>query len=137
MTVAYATRDQEEEHSCFSDSTWHDLYGNAKGIANVWRGSYEGEDLGPGLEDLYKEVDPTIATQVGRDLDEALTKMRQLTDNNATAPFDLVISEPDGSANRLLTLDVMKALKRVADGLKKGTDAMGISIRLEDPSQEL
>ena len=55
--------------------------------------------------------------------------MKPLTDNNATAPFDVVISEADGSANRTAMLDVMKALKRVADGLKKGTDAMGISIR--------
>ena len=58
MTVAYKNRDQEDEHSCFSDTTWLDLLGNAKGIQNVWTGAYEGTDLGAGLEDLYKAMDP-------------------------------------------------------------------------------
>jgi putative iron-regulated protein len=137
MTVAYKNRDQEEEHSCFSDSTWPDLYGNAKGIKNVWTGSYEGMDLGPGLEDLVKAVNPAAATEVTTAIDEALAKMKTLTDANATAPFDVVINEPDGSANRTLMLDAMRALKRVADGLEKGAASLGLMFTFEPPSVEL
>jgi putative iron-regulated protein len=137
MTVAYKNRDQEDEHSCFSDTTWLDLHGNAKGIRNVWTGSYEGQDLGPGLEDLFKAVDPTLATQVGKDIDEAVAKLKGLADNNAQAPFDVVIAEADGSANRLTMLDAMKALKRVADGLQRGASSLGLQVAFEMPSMEL
>jgi putative iron-regulated protein len=137
MTVAYKNRDQEEEHSCFSDSTWPDLYGNAKGIKNVWTGSYEGQDLGPGLEDLVKAVDPAVAMEITKDVDEAVAKMKTLSDNNQQAPFDVVINAPDGSAGRMTMLEAMRALKRVATGLEKAATALGLKIAFEPPSVEL
>ncbi len=137
MTVAYKNRDQEDEHSCFSDSTWLDLHGNAKGIRNVWTGSYEGQDLGPGLEDVVKAADPALATRVGKDIDEAVATMKTLADGNQQAPFDVVIAEPDGSANRTTMLDAMKALKRVADGLSAAASALGLQVAFEKPSMEL
>jgi putative iron-regulated protein len=137
MTVAYKNRDQEEEHSCFSDSTWPDLYGNAKGIKNVWTGSYEGTDLGPGLDDLVKAVDPAVAMQVTTDIDEAVAKMKSLSDNNQQAPFDVVINEPDGAANRMTMLEAMRALKRVANGLEKAATTLGLKFEFEPPSVEL
>ena len=39
LQVAYDTKDQENEHSCFSDTTWQDNVYNAMGIQNVWRGT--------------------------------------------------------------------------------------------------
>ena len=137
MTVAYKNRDQEEEHSCFSDSTWADLLGNAKGIKNVWTGSYEGTDLGPGLDDLVKAVDPATAMTITTDLDEAVAKMKSLADNNMTAPFDVVINEADGSANRTTMLQSMQALKRVATGLERAATALGLKFMFEPASVEL
>ena len=66
MTVAIKSRDQEDEHSCFSDNTWNDLYGSALGIQNVWLGQYQGETLGPGLAEVFRAVDPALADQVTR-----------------------------------------------------------------------
>jgi putative iron-regulated protein len=40
MTVAYKNRGQEDEHSCFSDTTNADLLGNFTGIQNVYLGKY-------------------------------------------------------------------------------------------------
>jgi putative iron-regulated protein len=137
MTVAYKNRDQEDEHSCFSDTTWLDLLGNAKGIQNVWTGAYEGMDLGAGLEELYKAIDPALATRVTADIAEAVTKLKTLADGNATAPFDVVIAEADASANRTTMLDAMKALKRAADGLASGATALGLQATFEMPSEEL
>lgn len=55
LEVAMASRDQEDEHSCFSDNTHRDAVANAQGIQNVWLGSYkrlDGSELkGPGLRD--------------------------------------------------------------------------------------
>ncbi|MDV6235379.1 imelysin family protein [Leptospira ellisii] len=50
--------DQEEEHSCFSDTTKADFYYDAQGVLNVWNGSYELQkgvvlSTGPGLSSLY------------------------------------------------------------------------------------
>jgi hypothetical protein len=40
MSVAYDTRDQEDEHSCFSDNTHNDFIANALGIENVYLGRW-------------------------------------------------------------------------------------------------
>jgi putative iron-regulated protein len=137
MTVAYKNRDQEDEHSCFSDSTWLDLLGNAKGIQNVWSGAYEGQKLGPGLEEVVKAADPALATRIGKDIDEAVAKLKSLADGNQQAPFDVVIAQPDGSPARMTMLDAMKALKRAADGLASAAASLGLQVAFEKPSMEL
>src|SRR5262249_42571701 len=40
LTVAYETKDQENEHSCFSDNTHSDLAFDAVGIQNLCLGTY-------------------------------------------------------------------------------------------------
>jgi putative iron-regulated protein len=137
MTVAYKNRDQEDEHSCFSDTTWLDLLGNAKGIRNVWLGDYERQDLGPGVHDVFHAIDAALAAQVGADIEEAIAKLKSLADKNDTAPFDVVIAEAAGSTNRMTMLAAIKALKRVADGLAKGAATMGLTVAFEKPSEEI
>lgn len=60
-----ASRDQEDEHSCFSDNTHRDAVANAQGIQNVWLGSYkrlDGSELkGPGLRDWVAAHDKAVA----------------------------------------------------------------------------
>jgi putative iron-regulated protein len=62
IEVALASQDQEDEHSCFSDNTHRDIVNNAKGIQNVWLGSYKRADgttlTGPSLRDLVAEKTP-------------------------------------------------------------------------------
>ncbi|PJZ77584.1 imelysin family protein [Leptospira neocaledonica] len=48
---------QEEEHSCFSDTTKADFYYDAQGVLNIWTGNYsiqKGVNIssGPGLSDI-------------------------------------------------------------------------------------
>ena len=50
-----------------------------------------------------------------------------------TAPFDVVMNEADGSANRVLMLQAMMALKKVADGLETAARSLGVTIAFEDP----
>lgn len=137
MTVALKSRAQEDEHSCFSDSTWNDLFGNALGIQNVWLGQFKGQKLGPGLDSVFRAVDGALADQIGKDIDEAVGKLKGLADANDKAPFDVVIAEPDGSASRAAAIDAVKALKRAADGLASGAARMGLSVELEKASEEL
>ena len=48
MAVAYETKDQEDEHSCFSDNTDADVTNNARGIQMVYLADFPGID-GPSL----------------------------------------------------------------------------------------
>ena len=42
LAVALDSGDQEDEHSCFSDTTHQDFVYDLKGIENVWNGTYPG-----------------------------------------------------------------------------------------------
>jgi putative iron-regulated protein len=44
MFVAIDTKDQENEHSCFSDNTIDDIKANFKGLKNVYFGTYTRTD---------------------------------------------------------------------------------------------
>lgn len=60
MAVAFETKDQEDEQSCFSDNTLADLRGNMRGIQRI----YSGDELGPGLMPLVKQRDATLAVGI-------------------------------------------------------------------------
>ena len=51
MAVAYETKDQEDEHSCFSDNTTADVISNARGVQMVYLADFPGID-GPSPSDL-------------------------------------------------------------------------------------
>ena len=44
ILVAYESKAQEDEHSCFSDTTHNDSIYDIVGIKNVWTGKYHAED---------------------------------------------------------------------------------------------
>jgi putative iron-regulated protein len=60
MFVAWDAQDQEDEHSCFSDTTHNDLYNNYLGIQNVLSQSYNGVSF----VDLVKAQDAQLATEM-------------------------------------------------------------------------
>ncbi|MEM1010545.1 MAG: imelysin family protein, partial [Myxococcota bacterium] len=69
MEVAYDSKDQEDEHSCFSDNTYADILNNMLGIQNVFLGRY-GESKGPGIYDLLvaagqEKLAETLKQQMG------------------------------------------------------------------------
>jgi putative iron-regulated protein len=60
MQVAYESRKQEDEHSCFSDTTSNDIYYNFEGIKNVLTENYGGVTfLG-----ILKAKDPNLAAAI-------------------------------------------------------------------------
>ena len=60
LQVAWDTKEQEDEHSCFSDMTCQDVIFDAIGLQNIYRGRYvrtDGTSLsGPGLRRDRKSV---------------------------------------------------------------------------------
>ncbi|MBA3538632.1 MAG: iron-regulated protein [Deltaproteobacteria bacterium] len=123
MTTAIDNRDQEDEHSCFSDNTHRDLALNALAIENVYFGRYGAID-GAGLDDLVKAIDP--------ELDAKLTAQFAATHDAIAAipvPFDQAIAS---EAGRTQALAAVQALKAQTTTIVEVATALGIAINIED-----
>jgi putative iron-regulated protein len=134
MTVAYKSKDQEDEHSCFSDNTSVDLLSTGTGIQNVWLGRY-GENDGVGLDEVVAEKDAALSSKTTADIAAAVAKLQVLADlQKANTPLDVIISSPDGSPSRVAMLDAITALKLIGDDVEHIAVALGLTIELEKPS---
>jgi putative iron-regulated protein len=125
MDNAYETKDQEEEHSCFSDTTTQDLLANAQGIENVYLGKYGSID-GVGIDELVKAVNPELDTKMKTQLTAALDAVRAIP-----APFDQAILGDDGAPGRQKIKAAIDALGQVAATTVEVATALKLTINLE------
>jgi putative iron-regulated protein len=132
MTVAYKNKGQEDEHSCFSDTTNADLLGNFVGIQNVYLGKYGSTD-GPGLDDLVKAVDPALDAKLKTDLAAAVAALTAME----SVPFDFAIAAADGSPERDNVLKAIQAIKAVTPSIVEVGQKLGVTFQLEEPSEQL
>ena len=128
MSVPLLSGDQEEEQSCFSDTTAEDLRANAAGIEHVYYGRYTRPDgsvvSGPSLADLVKQADPRVAEEMDIRLArtrEALAAIR--------SPFDREI-QPDNKEGQARVQAAIDALR--AQSLSIGRAANSLKIFLSD-----
>ncbi|MGE0868554.1 MAG: imelysin family protein [Kofleriaceae bacterium] len=122
MTTAIDNRDQEDEHSCFSDNTHRDLYNNALGIQNVYLGSY-GSVSGGGLSALVKELDPDLDTKMRDQLAASIAAIQAIP-----VPFDQAIMDEAGRAK---ALEAVRALQSQTETTVEIATQLGIQINLE------
>jgi putative iron-regulated protein len=105
MAVPLATRDQEDEHSCFSDNTHVDIVQNALGIQNVYFGRYvrtNGVVLeGPSLKDL---ISADLHVKMARQLATTMVKVHSIE-----PPFDREIVTSDGRQRVQEAIDALRA----------------------------
>ena len=125
MAVAYETRDQEDEHSCFSDNTNADVLGNARGVRMVYLAEMEGVD-GPSLADLVAEADPELDTTLREQLDNSVS----LAEDFPTT-FDQMIQAPDGDPAREALLEAIESLEAQGESIARAAQALGVTINLE------
>lgn len=123
MTVAYETREQEDEHSCFSDNTHNDFRANIEGIRDVYRGG--GSDAS--LQALVRRVDATVADDLAARIEVAVAAIGAIP-----PPFDQAIQAPDGSPEREAVGAAIASLKRVTEGIVAVADALDIQLNLEN-----
>jgi len=126
MSVALNEKDQEDEHSCFSDNTLADLRNNATSIQNVLTGHY-GDIQGPGVADLVEKKDPALAKALRDDIQSAIDDI----DAVPPLPFDQAILEDDEDPQRKHLIEAVNALKSFTANLKKAADTLGVSLNLE------
>lgn len=95
MVVALESKEQEDEHSCFSDNTHRDIVANFTGIKNVCNGYYKrssGEVIdGKGLDDLLAAIEPASNTKLQDQLNLCETNVTSIQ-----APFDQAIIADNG-----------------------------------------
>ncbi len=128
MNVPLLSSDQEEEQSCFSDTTADDLRANAAGIEHVYYGKYTRLDgstvSGPSLAALVKEKDPRVADE----MDARIARVRETIDA-IQSPFDreIVTENKDGQARVKASIEALRA-----EALSMTRAARAIQIFLSD-----
>jgi putative iron-regulated protein len=115
LGVALDSGDQEDEHSCFSDTTKQDFVYNLAGIKEVWHRAK--------LDELVASQDTALSREVTEMLQDAETKINKLSD-----PWDQVLASPKNSAMRADAEAVVSALQALADGFKKVGDRLGVVV---------
>ncbi|GAB3802785.1 imelysin family protein [Spirosoma humi] len=126
MTVALASGDQEDEHSCFSDNTTNDFIYDELGVYNVYLGRYKQIDGtiidGPGIDDLVKARNTTQNTAMIAKLDAATTAI-----NAIPKPFDQAILNAKTPIQTAI-----KALRDQSDQLVLAAKELGINLNVPE-----
>jgi putative iron-regulated protein len=92
LSVALDSGDQEDEHSCFSDTTHQDHLFDLRGAYSVWLGG-GGEAMTPdSLRALTLRIDPALAARTDALFTQALAAVTLMD-----KPFDSILRAPAGS----------------------------------------
>jgi putative iron-regulated protein len=130
LTAPYETKDQENEHSCFSDSTQADILHDAVGVQNVCEGKYRrvtGELVqGPGICDLLQELAPELAKKLRGEIATSVSAARALPN-----PFDRALLEHDEGAGRRAIKRAIVALELQAETLARAAALLGLGLHAE------
>lgn len=127
MSVAFETKDQEDEHSCFSDNTTADFHYDEVGIQNGFFGDYGGES-GVGIFDLVRAVNAPLAEQTRDAIQSTLSAILQIP-----APFDQAILGSDSAPGRVAIANALDHLNVQTDLIAQCAAALGISISTTSP----
>jgi len=122
MAVALESKDQEDEHSCFSDNTNADVVNDLKGIQMVYLGEYAGVS-GMSLEELVAKVDPDLAKQIANELKTSLDEAEAFP-----ATFETMIAAPSGSAESKALGDTITSIEKQGGSLAKAAKALGVPV---------
>jgi putative iron-regulated protein len=126
MEVALASQDQEDEHSCFSDNTHHDIVNNALGIENVWLGRYKRADgtvlQGASLRDLVASRDKALAERTSRQIAQSVALAQAIQ-----PPFDREIVGGRDAPGRLRIQATIDSLIAQSKDLVEAAAALGIT----------
>ncbi len=130
LQTAYDSRDQEDEHSCFSDNTHRDMVQDIVGIRNVWVGDYtrtNGTTLeGVGIDEVVRETDTALADAISAQIETCLTLA-----NSLQPPFDLEIAA-DNTAGRDRVMKLITALRALARSYESLFVLYGLAVPAEE-----
>lgn len=125
MRVAYDTKSQEDEHSCFSDNTHNDHLHDEIGIENVYLGIVGGVD-GPGLDDLVASRDADLDARV-----KAAIAAAKAAIDAIPQPFDQAILGDDSAPGRVAIKAALDALQVQTDLFVEVAQLLDVPLNLE------
>jgi putative iron-regulated protein len=129
LIVPFTTKLQEDEHSCFSDTTHLDHRNDLQGIRNVWFGVYDSSTgahdvTGPGLRDVALTANPGLASDITAILDAALATLSAAD----LFPFDQAILGDDTTPGRMRIQDALDELSDFNDAFSALAADMNVDI---------
>ena len=122
LAVALDSGDQEDEHSCFSDTTKQDFVYDLAGIKQVWTGDSDGTSR-PGLDELVRAEAPDSATKIDALLASAESKVATLSD-----PWDRVLAASKDSPERKAAEDVVTVLQDLGTAFVEAGNKLGVLV---------
>ena len=136
MKLGLLLHDPEEEHDCFSDNTHISHLEDARGIQNVYLGSYRRIDgsvvEGPSIADVIAARDAALDSEIKALLDDTMVKMQAMADRAAAGEaYDQQIGEGNDEGNAVVQAAI--------DGLiaqTRGIERAVALLELEDVSIE-
>ncbi|MDB9761628.1 iron-regulated protein [Alphaproteobacteria bacterium] len=114
IATALDSGDPEDEHSCFSDQTHHDIRANFNGIRNIYLGiGLNSKKFSPSISEIVAKKNPA--------LNSAIIKLLEKTSNSIdkiTIPFDKMLSEPESGLGRMAAEETVSNLLAIAEKIK-------------------
>lgn len=130
MTVAYESKEQEDEHSCFSDNTPADHLYDDIGIQNIYLGRYQKTDgtilQGASLKSLIETVNPDLAVALDQQFTASIEAIKAIPH-----PFDQAILGEDSVPGRLAIKKAIESLRDQTTSIAEAAGALGLKINLE------
>ena len=130
ILVAYESKAQEDEHSCFSDNTHRDMVQDVRGIMNVWKGTYTALDgsviEGPGIYDVVLDLDSDLAARLDAQIVESLELANALK-----APYDQEIA-PDNAEGNARVQALIQSLRDQETMLEEVFVGLGLSVPVSE-----
>ena len=133
LQVAWDTKEQEDEHSCFSDTTHQDTIYDAIGLQNIYRGQYVRPDgallSGPGLRKLAELVKPDLVPEMDARIDGTVAAAKAIP-----FPFDQAILGEDDAPGRKAVMNAIGQAEDQSALLRRLARALQIQIPEEAAS---
>ncbi len=124
MSVAFETKDQEDEHSCFSDNTNADVRNNVAGIRMVYLAEFPGVS-GPSPSSLIAAVDPDLDLRLRSQLDASVALAESFP-----ATFEQMIAAPEGDPANAALLAAIVSIEDQGVLLAEAAAALGLEISI-------
>ena len=124
MAVALDSGDQEDEQSCFSDTTKMDFVYDLEGVAAVYYGRTAGQQA-PGVDTLMKTLNPERAARIDALFGEAMTRINALGD-----PWDRVLASAPDSPERAAAEATVTTLGELAGEMKASGTDLGVLVQV-------
>jgi putative iron-regulated protein len=135
MRLGLLLHDPEEEHECFSDTTYLSLMNDAKGIRNLYLGKYTRIDggvvEGPSISDVVAAADPALDAEIRGLLDATMAKFDIMTTRGETIEkYDQMIGEGNAEGNKVVQ-DAIDALVAQTRGIERAVALLKLDVTVE------